>query len=405
MIFENHGVNRVHLLSFELSDDEQAILEAAEQFAIREIKPVALGREWIEDAYSRFPWDIFEKAADVGLKNLTVPEKYGGLNASTTLSCLVAEKIAKADAGTAMAMGHWWKECRLIANSANKEQQEWFFPEFVKDKRYMLATTMSEAGHGSDHHLPFQNFSLQTSAALKNEDWVINGSKVFISNGAVAKLYVTYATTDPKQNFASGTSCFLVPRNSSGISVGTIFDKMGLRLANNAEVVFQDCRVSKKNLLGEVNRGIEHSKRRAKMGNMMAGCYALGCAEAAYEESVEYARSRVQGGKPIIEHQAVGLKLARMRTLIEAAKSLLYRACWNADSNPTYDPSLGTMTRFFSAETAKEVAVTALEVFGGNGIMLDVPIQKHVRDALCCLHLDGTQDIQLLKLHKQLLNH
>ncbi|MDG6995831.1 MAG: acyl-CoA dehydrogenase family protein, partial [Nitrososphaerota archaeon] len=201
------------MLSFELSEDEQEIADAAEKFASREIRPLVLRREWLDDHNARFPWDIFEKAADMGLKNLTVPMKYGGLEASISLACIVAEKIAKADAGVAIVMGHWWKECRLIANAGSQEQQQWFFPEFINDKRYMLATTMSESRHGSDHHLPYENFNLQTTAVMKGDSWVINGSKVFISNGAVARLYLTYATTDTTKNFVDGTSCFLIPRD------------------------------------------------------------------------------------------------------------------------------------------------------------------------------------------------
>lgn len=388
--------------SSQFTEEELALKKAASDFAKTEIAPVVLKREWIPDPEQRVPWDIFEKASQRGFKTITLPKEYGGLGASNVGVCMVSEEIAKADIGIAVAMGHWWKETSQIAELGTKEQKDWYFSMMMKDDRFLASTCMTEPGHGSDNALPYEPVHYDTTATPEGDNWIINGQKVFITNGRISRVYFVYATTDKSKPFSQGVTLFLVPRDSPGVRIGTVFEKMGLRLSENAEVFFDHVKVPKNRVLGEVNRARAIKNPFALQNGLLAVSNLLGCAEGGYEMTLQYAKDRVQGGQPIIKHEVVGLRLAKMATMIEGVRSILYRAAWEADHNPKYDSSLYFMARYLAGQLVQETSMMALDTFGGNGMMLDMAINKQFRDMLGVNHAPETMDIALIQLWQRI---
>jgi alkylation response protein AidB-like acyl-CoA dehydrogenase len=263
---------------------------------------------------------------------------------------------------------------------------------------------MTEPGSGSDRYAYFEapDSQLRTVARRANGGWVLSGMKHFISNGGVAKLTVVYANTDPAQGLWRGSTMFLVPAGTPGFRIGRLHEKVGQRLAQNAELIFEDCWLPEDHVLGEVHRAFESRGAFTRGSHVEAGATVLGVARAAYEAAQEWASTRVQGGRRIIEHQAVAVMLADMGTQIEAARALIWKAAWAADRQEPYDQKLASMAKVFASEVAHRVAVQAAEVFGGMGIMTEGPAEKLVRDALTFLHSDGTNQIHRVRMGRQL---
>ena len=195
----------------------------------------------------------------------------------------------------------------------------------------------------------------------------------------------------------------MVPSNTHGIKIGTIYDKIAERFVNNAEIIYEDCRVPKENIIGGVNQALQQSDPRLAETNVEAAAIALGTARGAYEEALNFAKQRIQGGKPIIEHQAIGMKLAEMASMLEAARSLIWKAAWAVQYMRPYDQRLHSMAKWFAADVSVKVCSSALEIFGGSGIMYrNNPIQKYLRDSLVMIHSDGTKEAHLLKILRRL---
>lgn len=367
------------------------------------VKTELRGKEWIVNPHDRFPWRVVDRGYELGLKALNIPKEYGGTEADTLTLCLADEELAAVDQGVAEIFDQGWNESRKIATLGTKEQKDWFFPKFMEQARFFATTTFTEPAHGTDHWIPYDGTHLDTTARLEGDQWVINGTKIFITMGSEASVFLCYASTDPSKPMSQGTSLIMVPSNTPGVKVGTIYDKIAERFVNNAEIIYEDCRVPKENLLGLPNQALQQSDPRLAETNVEAASIALGTARGAYEEAIAYAKQRVQGGKPIIEHQAIGMKLAEMATLLEAARSLIWKAAWAVQYMRPYDSRLHSMAKWFAADIGYKVASSALEIFGGNGIMFkDNPIQKYVRDSLAMIHSDGTREAHLLKILRRL---
>ena len=386
-----------------LSDEQMMIQKLVRDFAREFVKPELRGKEWIPNPRERFPWKVVEKGYELGLKALNVPKEYGGAEVDTLTLCLADEELAAVDQGVAEIFDQQWNESRKISTLGTKEQKDWFFAKFMKEPRYFATTTFTEPAHGTDHWIPYDGTHLDTTARLEKDEWVINGTKIFITAGSEASVYLCYACTDPKRPMSQGTSVLVVPADTRGVKVGTIYDKISERFVNNAEIIYEDCRVPKENVLGGVDMGLQQSDPRLAETNVEAAAIALGTGRGAYEEALSYAKQRVQGGKPIIEHKAIGMRLAEMASLLEAARSLIWKAAWAVQYMRPYDSRLHSMAKWFAADVGFRVASTALEIFGGNGIMFaNNPIQKYVRDSMAMIHSDGTREAHLLKILKKL---
>jgi alkylation response protein AidB-like acyl-CoA dehydrogenase len=391
-------------VDLQLSTAERAWQERAREFADRWIRPLDHRREWAPEGAARRPWELIEAASRAGFRTCTVPPEFGGPEPpmSFLAEALVMEEFAAADPGIAFVFNHAMKDVRQIERLATPEQKRWFYPEYVRDHRYLMASAGSEPEHGADWLLPYADFHFDTAAVLEGDQWVLNGRKHCITNGAEAKLILIFAATDPSRPFAEGTSLFMVPRSAPGLRAGVIHDKLGLRFANNAEVVMEDCRIGRDMLLGGLHQGIRQRQGYVGENSLVSLGIKLGCARAAVETATNWARRRVQGGKPIIEHQAVGLKLAEAATLVEAMRSMCYRVAAAMADPQTYDARLNAMATWFGAEAAVRAALLAFEVCGCHGAWLDHQAQKHLRDALMFLPNDGTHTIHLLRVQRML---
>lgn len=391
-------------MDFKLTDEQLMIQKLVRDFAQSHVRRELAGREWVGDPHERFPWGVVDRGFELGLKGLNVPREFGGAEADTLTLCIADEELACVDQGVAEIFDQMWNESRKIATLGTREQKEWFFGRFMKDPRFFATTAFTEPTHGTDHWVPYEGTHLDTVARLEGDEWVINGTKIYITMGSEASVYLVYACTDPSKPMSQGTSIFIVPRETPGVRVGTIYNKIGERFVNNAEIIFEDCRVPKENLLGELNRGMQLTDPRLAETNVETAAIAVGTARGALEAAIEYAKQRVQGGRPLIEHQAIGMRLAELSTMLEAARTLVWRAAWAVQYMRPYDPKIHSMAKWYASEVAVKVCLGALEIFGGSGFMfLDNPAQKRLRDSLAMLHADGTKEAHLQKIQRILI--
>ncbi len=392
------------MVSFDLTEEQRALQELARDFVRREVRPAAAERDRMTDLAARFPWDILESASRHGLRTLRVPRAHGGAEVDTLTLCMVGEELAAGDLGVAVTLDQTWKISHLLYHLATPAQRDRLLRDFVADDRFHLAIAMTEPGSGSDRYAYFDapDSQLRTVARPARGGWVLNGLKQFISNGGIAKLYVIYASTDLAQGLWHGSTMFLVPAGTPGFRIGRIHEKVGQRLAQNAELNFEDCWVPEENVLGQVHRAFASRGAFTRGSHTEAGATVLGVGRAAYELALEWANTRVQGGRRIIEHQAMGTLLADMTMQLEAARALLWKAAWAADHQDPFDPKLASMAKVFASEVAHRVSVQAAEIFGGMGIMAEAPVEKLVRDALTFLHSDGTNQIHRVRMGRNL---
>ncbi|MFQ5879680.1 MAG: acyl-CoA dehydrogenase family protein [Dehalococcoidia bacterium] len=394
------------MLEFRLTEEQLKLKETIKEFVDKEVKPDCRRREKIEDPAQRVPWDWITTLSKMGLRTMVVPEEYGGSGVDWHTICVAAEELAVGDLGLAIALNQTWIFTLNITEVANDEQRARYLPPFMADDTFLLAAGMTEPDAGSDHFLPYNEpgHGARTTAVPAQyngrDGWVINGRKHYISNGGTAKLYTIMARTDLTRGGIEGLSAFFVELGTPGFTIGQIHNKIGQRLVQNAELVFDDCWVPAENLIGVEDRGRESlalvSSKRRRINSESAT--ALGVGRAAFEDALPYAQQRVQGGKPIIQHQAIKLMLADMATHIKAARLLIWQAAWNADHPEEFDPSAGRMANQFASEVAFQVCKMAVEIFGGAGIMRESPVEKYLRDAATLLHSGGTNQINRLRV-------
>jgi len=403
------------MFNLHLTSEQRAIRDTVRDFVKHEIKPIALERERLEDFDARFPWDVLEKASRMGLRTLMLSEAAGGAGADNLTACIVIEELAVGDVGIAatlgqtLALAHVWFDRAMTA-----EQRERFLPQFLADDRYHLAT----AGHEPDTDLGWNYYqpnvpgaSYKTTAVRDGNDWIINGVKNFITSAPIAKLIAVHVRTGSAQAGTLGMSTLLVPGDTPGLTIRE-HDKVGRRLGSNGELVFENCRVPAGNLVGEEGKSTLMGSVKSP-GRAMPRFQSmnLGIGRAAYEAALEYARLRVQGGRAIIEHQAVGLTLANMAIGLEAARSLIWQAAWASDHPEAYadgslpELPLQTIAKIVTSETVQRVALEAAQIFGGMGVMRELPLQKYVRDALIFLHSENTNDVARLRIAEDLAGY
>jgi alkylation response protein AidB-like acyl-CoA dehydrogenase len=390
------------MVDFYLSEEQIALQRMTREFVNKEIKPVAAERDRIQDPHERFPWDIVEKASKLGLRTLAIPEELGGGGADILTLAIVGEELAVGDLGVGVIFDQTWKFSYMLSELMNDEQRSRWLPVFMNDHRCILAKGATEPNHGSDNAgvAMGPSMGLQLSAKKDGEYWVLNGMKHFISNGGVASIYFISARTDKTVGIDKGVTGFIVGKDTPGFSIGNIHDKMGQRLIQNAELIFENCRIHERDVLGEPNLAFQLQKDLAKASHVQAAATVLGPARRAYEETVEYAKNRIQGGKPIIEHQAVALMLTEMYMLIEASRNYIWRAAWQNQTIEPLDPKYSAMTKVFVSEASFKVCHLAMEIWGGMGYMTEAPIEKCLRDAASFFHSDGTNQMQRLKAAK-----
>jgi alkylation response protein AidB-like acyl-CoA dehydrogenase len=393
------AVKRGGMVDFGLSEEQQRWRAIARKFAQETIKPDVLRRDRLPSAAERIPWDWIREADRLGLRTLGVPKKFGGAGVDILALCLVGEELAVGDLGFAVIMDQCWKMAHILSDAMTPEQQERFIPPFVNDPEATFAIGFTEPGAGSDHqgYYDSPDIDFRTAAVRDGDDWVINGSKRYVSNGCMAKLYFVVARTDTGKTLREGGSVFIVPADTPGFRVGFFHEKSSQRLASNGTFHFENCRVPAANLLG--GEGLMSRLRSEYMwgSKSEAAATALGVGRAAYEYALEYAKQRRQGGKPIVELQAVAMMLAQMAMKIDAARTQIWRAAWLADRKQSEGRTLGLLAKVNASETAFEACRLASEILGGAAIMHEHPVEKYLRDAASFLHSDGTNQVCLLR--------
>jgi alkylation response protein AidB-like acyl-CoA dehydrogenase len=375
-------------MDFGLTEEQRRWVQVARKFAYEKIRPRARDLDRETDPAKTFPADLVREASRLGLRTLKIPKKYGGAEVDVLTEVLVQEELCAGDIGFGMTLQHAWREGNILAH-ASENVRKHLLQAFLDDDTALPAFAVTEEHAGSDHKSPYfetLDAGPRTSAVRDGDHWVINGKKKWQTNGNIAQFVILAARTNPNVPWPKGLSFFIVPTSTPGFSASAPLDKVGIRLNQNADLTFDNCRIPADYILGEVDRGREFIHPFSAGSAAKEAAKALGIARAALEAGIAFAKGRVQGGKPIIEHQAIGQVLADIAMDIEMARTLTWRAAWSVDHAPHDTDRLESMAKIAAAEAAVKAGVRCLEIFGGQGVLRDQPIEKLARDALCMMH-------------------
>ncbi|OCA81088.1 acyl-CoA dehydrogenase [Bacillus sp. FJAT-27986] len=377
-------------MNFKLSEEHEMIRKMVRDFARNEVAPTAAER----DEEERFDREIFNKMAELGLTGIPWPEEYGGIGSDYVAYCIAIEELSRVCASTGVTLSaHTSLAGWPIYKFGNEEQKQKYLRPMAQGEK-IGAYGLTEPGSGSD------SGAMKTTARLEEDHYVLNGSKIFITNGGVADTYVVFALTDPSSTH-KGTSAFIVEKDFPGFSVGKKEKKLGIRSSPTTEIIFEECKVPKENLLGTEGEGFKIAMMTLDGGRNGIAAQAVGIAQGALDAAVDYARERVQFGKPISAQQGVGFKLADMATSIEASRLLTYQAAWLESEGLPYGKE-SAMSKLFAGDTAMKVTTEAVQVFGGYGYTKDYPVERYMRDAKITQIYEGTQEIQRLVISRML---
>jgi alkylation response protein AidB-like acyl-CoA dehydrogenase len=375
-------------MDFALSSAQEQLQRLTRRFATEELTPESLVADSRVDPVDCYAPELVKRASELGLRTLKIPREYGGHGADCLTEVIVLEELCTGDVGFGMSLQHAWREGYALAALATPDQRDRYLPDFLADPTYLTSLAITEEHFGSDSSGSSDDPAdgPRTRAVRVGDEWVLNGAKRWITNANVGRIAFVLARTDDAVPWRQGCSLFLVPTDTPGYRVGRIEDKLGIRMNPNAEIILDDCRVPAGNLFGELNQGSVALARMARGSKAKTATKALGIARAAYEEAVTYARARVQGGRPIVEHQLVSARLVEMEASIEAVRSLIWRAAWSVDRGLAQASRLEAMAKASASEVAVAVATAALELHGSYGIQRGRRIEKLMRDAAAILH-------------------
>ncbi len=379
-------------MQFEHTEDQRLIIAGVREFAQGEIAPRA--REMDEQA--SFAPGILEQMRDLGLFGAAIPESYGGIGVDTVTYAGIVEELAQACGGVSIVLSvHTSVAAYALLRHGNEEQRRRFLPRMAAGE--IGAFCLSEPAYGSDAG------SIKTSAVRDGGDYVLNGQKVFVTNGQIGRFYLVIARTDPAAEPPHrGTSAFFVERDSAGLKMGRKEDKMGLRASDTMEVFFEECRVPAENRLGPEGEGFKVAMHALDSGRIGVGAQALGIAVAAFEEARRYAKERQQFGYPLVHFQAIQNKLADMATRLEAARLLVNHAAWLKDQGKPYTRA-AAQAKLYASEMSTWVTHQALQIHGGYGYMKEYPVERYYRDARVTEIYEGTSEMQRLVIARTLL--
>ena len=379
------------------NEQQRAILETVKRFVEAEVTPYVAALDAETSPEKSFSWEIVEKANAVGIRTMTLADEWGGLGTDSLTTSMVIEELGVGDIGVSVVMAQTLKIAQIMQKALNTEQRARVLPKFAADPRGLLAIGITEPDNASNYFLPYP-VPFRTGAEKTKGGWIVNGMKHFISNGNRASFYLLFAQTETGKPLAEGCTCFLVERDRPGFAIGGVHNKMGERLANNAELIFTDCFIPDENVVGKVGNGFNVLAEFFPQSNAYAAATILGVAVALHNKAVDWAKVRVQGGKPLIEHDGIRAQLAEMRMLIDASRSYIHRACWLADHQEHgWDKTLGVLPKAMASQAAWQIATWCLEIHGGHGYMKEFGVEKLVRDAAAFLHSDGVNRTLFLK--------
>ena len=377
-------------LDFSLTSEQKLFKKTIHEFCEKELKPIASKI----DKEEYFPKDLYKKMGQMGLMGMTVPQSYGGSGIDRISYMIALEEISRycgstgitVEAHNSLGVGH-------IYERGTEEQRKKYLPKLLNGEG-IAAWALSEPNAGSDAA------SLQTTAVLEGDEWVLNGTKQFITSGDIALVTTVMAKTDKTQG-AKGISAFIIEQGTKGYKVGQLEDKLGLRGSHTAEIILEDCRIPKENILDKEGNGFIGAMNILDRGRTAIGAMSVGIARGALEDSLEYAKQRQQFGKPIGKNQAIQWMISDMATQIDAARLLVHRAANMEDQNIKFTKE-AAMAKYYASEIAMNATVKAMQIFGGYGYTKEYPLERYYRDVKLCQIGEGTSEVQKMVIARQL---
>lgn len=373
-----------------LTEDEQMFRDSVRQFAQDAIGPKV--REM--DEHGKFDPELIQQFFQLGMMGIEIPEQYGGGGGTFFEAILAVEEVSKVDPSAGVIID---VQNTLVNNAllrwGTEEQKRKYLPRMASE--WCGAYALSEAASGSDA------FALQTRAELKGDEYILNGQKLWITNGKEANLFIMIATVDPSAGY-KGITAFVVEKDFAGFTVGKKEDKLGIRASSTCELIMEDCRVPKANVLGEVGKGYKIAIETLNEGRIGIGAQMLGLAEGAWQHAMKYSQERKQFGKPISDFQGVQFQLAQMATEIEAVRMMVYNAARMKDAKMNFVKE-AAMTKLFASQVAERVASLSVEIYGGYGFTKDYPVEKYFRDSKIGKIYEGTSNMQLSTIAKMVI--
>ncbi len=378
-------------MDFELTEEQRMFQTMVRDFATNEVKPLAAKI----DEEAKYPAEIVKKAADLGLFGITISEEYGGSGGDYLSMAMAAEELCRASASVGTVfLASLSLACYPVYKFGNEEQKRKYVSPLARGE-YLACFALTESCAGSDAG------ALETTAILQGDKYVINGTKIFITNGAEAGIAVVFANID-KSSGHRGITAFIVEKGTPGFSVGKEENKLGIRGSSTAELVFENCKIPAANLLGEQCHGFRIALEAIDSSRVTVAAQALGIAQAAFDDSLAYAKGRQQFGQPIANLQAIQWMLADMATHIDAARLLTYRAAWLKDHNMPFMKE-AAMAKVYAAETSRMVTNNAIQIHGGYGYCKDYPVERYLRDAKITEIYEGTSEMQRMTIARVLI--
>ena len=395
------------MYNLHLTAEQLEIRDTVRDFVAREIKPIAIRSARLEAGDRQLPLELFDQASQMGLRTLGLSEELGGAGADNLTSCLVTEELAAGDADFATTLAATSSLAHgLFDHAMNAEQRGRFLPQFLAEDRFHLALADYESGADTELGVNYYRPNVAAAAVQtiadrqSNGDWVVNGVKSFSLNAPLARLIAVEVNTDPNAAGRNGVRTLLVTPDMPGLTIKEHDTSTAWYHGTRGELTFKDCRVPAANLLSDGANSLAGGA--AGRGIPQFEAINLGIGRAAFEAAIDYAKLRIQGGRAIIEHQAIGTLLADIAIRLEVARNTIRQVAWASDHPDVYadrslpDLPLEAVARVFTAETVHQVALDAAECFGAMGVMRDMPLQKYVRDALICLHaVPSNEDAKL----------
>ena len=369
-------------MEFGLTTEQRLIKQMVKSFALNEVKPIAAE----VDETERFPMENVKKMGEIGMMGIPFDKKYGGAGGDVLSYILTVEELSKVCATTGVIVSaHTSLGAGAINDFGTEEQKQKYLVPLAKGEK-IGAFGLTEPGAGTDAA------GQQTVAVLDGDNYVLNGSKIFITNGGVADTFVIFAMTDKKQG-TRGISAFIVEKDFPGFSIGKVEDKLGIRGSSTTELIFENCIVPKENLIGKEGKGFGMAMKTLDGGRIGIAAQALGIAEGAYEEAIKYMKERKQFGRNLGAFQGLQWMIAEMDTKIEAARHLVYKAAWLKQNKLPYSVE-AARAKLFAAEVAMEVTTKAVQIHGGYGYTKDYPVERMMRDAKITEIYEGTSEVQ-----------
>ena len=378
-------------MEFELTEEQKLLQQTVRDFSQKVIAPGARER----DSKGEFPRELFKEMAGMGIMGMLIPEEYGGAGLDYISYSIVLEELARVDGAVALSVSAHNSLCtNHIYSFGTEEQRKRFVAPLARGEK-LGAWGLTESGSGSDAA------SLQTTAVLNGNKWVLNGEKVLITHGSVADTYVIMASTDRKKG-KKGISAFIVEKGAHGFKVGKVEDKLGMRGSDTASLIFEECIIPEERLLGKANEGFIDALKILEGGRIGIGAIAIGIGKGALEESLRYAKERRQFGQPIANFQAIQWMFADIATELDAARLLVYHAAFLKEEGLRYTKE-ASMAKLFASEAAMKATMKAIQIHGGYGYTKEFPVERYFRDAKLCEIGEGTSEIQRMIIAKELL--